>query len=102
MARPGDCDEMKDDVTSRSVYQHKARAFVRKDTILFICQTVTGHVAACVTSISYKTLTAAISTVLCGAEFWIMSKSERKKIEMWWRRVMRVSWMERQTNAMGA
>ena len=40
--------------------------------------------------------------VLYGAETWTMRKTERKKIdafELWcWRRVMRVSWMERKTN----
>ncbi|KAI0221995.1 hypothetical protein LSAT2_026737 [Lamellibrachia satsuma] len=40
--------------------------------------------------------------VLHGAETWTMRKTERKKIdafELWcWRRVMRVSWMERKTN----
>ena len=42
--------------------------------------------------------------VLYGAETWTMRKTERKKIdafELWcWRRVMRVSWMERKTNKM--
>ena len=40
--------------------------------------------------------------VLYGAETWTMRKTEREKIdafELWcWRRVMRVSWMERKTN----
>ena len=40
--------------------------------------------------------------VLYGSETWTMRKTERKKIdafELWcWRRVMRVSWMERKTN----
>ena len=40
--------------------------------------------------------------VLHGAETWTMRKHERRKIdsfELWcWRRVLRVSWMERKTN----
>ena len=40
--------------------------------------------------------------VLYGAETWTMRKHERRKIdafELWcWRRVFRVSWMERKTN----
>ena len=40
--------------------------------------------------------------VLYGAETWTMRKHERRKIdafELWcWRRLMRVSWMERKTN----
>ena len=40
--------------------------------------------------------------VLYEAETWIMRKHERRKIddfELWcWRRVLRVSWMERNTN----
>ena len=40
--------------------------------------------------------------VLYGAETWTMRKHERRKIdafELWcWRRVLRVSWMERKTN----
>ena len=40
--------------------------------------------------------------VLYGAETWTMRKHERRKIdafELWcWRRVLRVSWMERNTN----
>ena len=40
--------------------------------------------------------------VLYGAETWTMRKQERRKIdafELWcWRRVLRVSWMERKTN----
>ena len=40
--------------------------------------------------------------VLSGAETWTMRKHERRKIdafELWcWRRVLRVSWMERKTN----
>ena len=40
--------------------------------------------------------------VLYGAETWTMGKHERRKIdafELWcWRRVLRVSWMERKTN----
>ena len=40
--------------------------------------------------------------VLYGADTWMMRKAERKKVdafEMWcWRRVMRVSWIERKTN----
>ena len=40
--------------------------------------------------------------VLFGAETWTMRKHERRKIdafELWcWRRVLRVSWMERKTN----
>ena len=40
--------------------------------------------------------------VLYGAETWTMKKHERRKIdafELWcWRRVLRVSWMERKTN----
>ena len=39
--------------------------------------------------------------VLYGAETWTMRKHERRKIdafELWcWRRVLRISWMERQT-----
>ena len=42
--------------------------------------------------------------VLYGSETWTMSKHERRKIdafELWcWRRVLRVSWMERKTNIM--
>ncbi len=42
------------------------------------------------------------SIVLYGTETLVMRKAERKKVyafEMWcWRRVMRVSWMERKTN----
>ena len=42
--------------------------------------------------------------VLYGAEPWTMRKHERRKIdafELWcWRRVLRVSWMERKTNYM--
>ena len=42
--------------------------------------------------------------VLYGAETWTMRKHERRKIdafELWfWRRVLRVSWMERKTNIM--
>ena len=40
--------------------------------------------------------------VLYGAETWTMRKHERRKIdafELWcWRRILRVSWMERKTN----
>ena len=40
--------------------------------------------------------------VLYGAETWTMRKHERRKIdafELWcWRRVLRVSWMERKTH----
>ena len=40
--------------------------------------------------------------VLYGAETWTMRKHDRRKIdalELWcWRRVLRVSWMERKTN----
>ena len=40
--------------------------------------------------------------VLYGAETWTMRKTERKTIDAFelccWRRVMRVSWMERKTN----
>ena len=40
--------------------------------------------------------------VLYGAETWTMRKHERRKIDafkLWcWRRVLRVSWMERKTN----
>ena len=40
--------------------------------------------------------------ILYGAETWTMRKHERRKIdafELWcWRRVLRVSWMERKTN----
>ncbi len=40
--------------------------------------------------------------VLYGAETWTMRKHERRKIdafELWcWRRVLRVSWMERKSN----
>ena len=43
-----------------------------------------------------------LSIVLYGAETWTMRKHERRKIdafELWcWRRVLRVSWMERKTN----
>ena len=42
------------------------------------------------------------TVVLYGAETWTMRKHERRKIdafELWcWRRVLRVSWMERKTN----
>lgn len=41
--------------------------------------------------------------VLYGAETWTLRKAERKKIdafELWcWRRVLRVSWMKKKTNA---
>ena len=41
--------------------------------------------------------------VLYGSETWTMGKNERKKVdafELWcWRRILRVSWMERKTNA---
>ena len=44
--------------------------------------------------------------VLYGAETWTMRKHERRKIdafELWcWRRVLRVSWMERKTNIYGS
>ena len=41
-------------------------------------------------------------STIYGAETWTMRKHERRKIdafELWcWRRVLRVSWMERKTN----
>ncbi len=45
---------------------------------------------------------SVLPIVLYGAETWTMRKHERSKIdsfELWcWRRVLRVSWMERKTN----
>ena len=48
-----------------------------------------------------EALVFPIVTVLYGADTWTMRKAERKKVdafEMWcWRRVMGMSWMERNT-----